>query len=317
MADNFLHIPFLCPVKFYEVGYTQLPTFQTPHFDDYKFEDRLLPWQGLAEDVRTWQNTDIIHLQFTSSFDPIVVELINEEGEIFITLPALIGLPNKFIPGTFSFQVSMSLAGLSTDCYRLRITAGAAGPFQKVYLSNCQYISDEVIPNTLLIEYWNSRYHEDVIFETGIKFQMRIYGHLGFLDPGRNDERYRDQRYNPALLNSRTLRQWPVYFGNEHGLSDDVIDLLNRIWSCDNVLIDNKAFGVSDNSKFEFTGEDYYPKRGVKMTVEEGINRNSKIFTVETDPTKKMMVNLIVEAKVFGDLSNSGSNNTIPVINVE
>jgi hypothetical protein len=119
------------------------------------------------------------------------------------------------------------------------------------------------------------------------------------------------------LLNSRTLRQWPVTFGDERGLPDDIIDLLNRIWSCDNVLIDNKSFGIADDSKFEFVGEEGYPMRGVKLTVEEGINRNSKLFTINSDPNKKIITTIIVDAKVFGDTSNQGNNNVVPVINIE
>ena len=317
MADNFLYVPFINPVKFYEGGATYADKYQTNHFDDYKFADRLLPWQSPEGYEQIWQDTDIINLQFESTFDPIIVELIDEDNVAVITLPALIGLPNKFLANTYAFEVAMSLAGVATGCYQLRITAGSAGPQQKTYLSVCQYISSEVIENSICLEYWNSRFHQDIVFETGIKFQFRVFGHLGFLDPGRKDELYRDERYNPALLNSRTLRQWPVTFGNERGIPDDIIDLLNRIWSCDNVLIDNKAFGLSDNSKFEFVGEEGYPMRGVRLTVEEGINRNSRAFAIDTDTTKKLTSTIMVDAKVFGDIANQGSSNTVPVFNIE
>jgi hypothetical protein len=316
MADNFLYIPFINPVKFFEVGATYLEKYQTPHFDDHKFSDRLLPWQSLEGYEQLWQDTDIIKLQFESTFDPILVSLIDEDGNAVLTLPTLIGLPNKFLANTYSFEVAMSLAGVATGCYQLKILAGS-GDTQKTLLSGCQFISSEPIPNSLCLEYFNSRYHEDVVFETGIQFQFRVFGHIGFLDPGRKDELYRDERYNPALLNSRTLRQWPVTFGDERGLPDDIIDLLNRIWSCDNVLIDNKSFGIADDSKFEFVGEEGYPMRGVKLTVEEGINRNSKLFTINSDPNKKIITTIIVDAKVFGDTSNQGNNNVVPVINIE
>lgn len=318
MADNFLYVPFLNPVKFFDNAQVQPATFNTRHFDDYRFEDRLLPWQTEETWQQVWQTTDIINLQFTASFNPITVQLITEDEEIVGELPAIMGLPNKFIPNAWSFQVNLALGDLDlqTGCYKLRIIAGASGPDQKIYTSTCQYISAEKIDNTFLVTYWNSRYHDDVIFETGIEFHYRSFGHIGFLNPGRSDEFYRDQRNNPAILNSRTNRQWPIFFGNEFGLPDDAVDLINRIWSCDNVLIDGKAFGVSDNSKLEFTGEDYYPKRGVQITVEEGINRNSKIFAITTDTNKKIMANIIVDARVFGDTSNQGSSNAVPVHNI-
>ncbi|RYY14474.1 MAG: hypothetical protein EOO04_30155 [Chitinophagaceae bacterium] len=292
------------------------PIFQTKHFDDFKFEQRLLPWQEQERYERIWQTTDIVNLQFTASFSPITVQLLDENDDIVLALPALVGLPNIYVPGAYLFSVNMSLATVNTGCYHFRIIAGPAGPTQKTYTSGCHYVSQDPIPQSILIEYFHSMYHEDVIFETGIKFQCRMFGHIGFLDPGRNDEFFRDQRYNPGLLNSRTVRQWPVFFGNEFGLADDDIDLLNRIWSCDNVFLDNKAFGVSDNSKFEFTEEEYFPKRGVTITVEEGINRASKIFALNLDTSKKIMASVNVESTVFGDTSNSGSSNTVPVHNI-
>ena len=315
MADNFLYIPFVNPIRFYEVGVTALPKYNVKQFDDYRFEDRLLPWQSTELYEQVWQVDDIINLQFESTFDPIIISLVNDAGTAVITLPALIGLANKFLPNTFSFEVAMALSSAPAGCYQVKIVAGT-GSSQKTYLSGHQYISSMPIANSLCLEYYNSRFHQDVVFETGIKFQYRIFGHLGFLDPGRKDELYRDERWNPALLNSRTTRQFPVFFGNERGITDDEIDLLNRIWSCDNVTIDKKAFGIADNGKFEFTGETDYSKRGLKLLLEEGINRNSRAFTITADTTKKLVTTIIVDASVFGDTSNQGSANTVPVYNI-
>jgi len=46
---------------------------------------------------------------------------------------------------------------------------------------------------------------------------------------------------------------------------------------------------------------------------ELGLNRNSRIFMINTDTTKKMMVGINVEGRVFGDLANQGSGNTVPI----
>ena len=315
MADNFLYIPFINPVKFFDTTRANLAKYFTKHFDEWLFMERLNYWQQRESFHRPWQVEDIINLQFESTFDPIIVELLDKYGIPRITLPALTGMPNQYIPGTYSFEVEMSLAGLPTGCYVMRITAGS-GVGQKILRSDVLFVSATPLKYSLCLEYWNSRYHEDVLFETGIKFQYRTWGNIGFLEPTRRDELYRDQRNNPALLNSKTGRQFPVFFGDHRGCTDDEIDLLNRIWSCDNVLIDNKAYCIADGSKFEFIVVDKYPKRGVKLTVEEGINRNSRIFAVNTDTTKKIMANIFVDGQVFGDLSNQGSSNAVPVLNI-
>lgn len=314
---NFLYIPLLNPVKFYEPARAVTDKYQTPHFDDFPIGERLLPWQTPADYVQLWQDDDIIKLQFESTFDPIVVELLDENDDAAITLPALIGLPNKYYPNTYSYEVSMSLAGLDTGCYRLRITAGSAGPYQKTYISGWQHISSTKIENTVLIEYGCDRFYDDVVFESGIVFQLRLPGHFGFMKPGSSEERYKDQRLNPTVLSRRNFRQFDLVLGDEFGLPDEMIDLVNRITGCTTVRIDNKSFAVADGAAFEFTDAQDYPKRGVKLVVEEGINRGSKVFGQDIDPTKKLAYGIVVEAKVWGDTSNQGSGNTVPILTVE
>lgn len=329
MAVNNIYIPELNPVIFFSTDRTNLPAYFTKHFEDFTFGERQYYWQQQEDYKQIWQTTDIINLQFESTFSPIDVNLLDEDGKLVISLPAIMGLPNKFIPGTFSFEVSMSLGSLATGCYRLQLILGS-GITQKIMLSTWQYISSTPLENTLLLQYWNSRFHRDVLFETGIKFQLRVTGVFGFLDKVRKDEQYHDENYNPTLLNTRTAKQWPVYFGTSgegilsrsdfYGLPDDIINIIDEIWSCDNVMIDGKFFGIAEGTKLEYTTADsagMYPKRGVKVTVEAGINRNSRIVSLDVDPAKKLITTIIVDAKVFGDTANQGSTNTVPVYNVE
>lgn len=318
MADNFLYIPFINPVKFYEADRANIEAYFTKHFDKFPFDERLYDWQDPVDFVRLWQTTDIVPLQFESTFDPLVLELVDENGDAVITLPALVGLPNQYYPNTFAYEVEMSLATVPTGCYKFKLTAGS-GDGQKVYLSGWHHISEEPYAfSTLLLEYSHSRFHEDVMFESGISFQVRIPGHLGFLKPGNVREAYRDQKQNPTILSSRTFRGFQVVFGDEFGLPDDMIDLLNRIWGCDNVQIDGKSF-AADAAEFELAEIDNgrYPKRVARLNVVEGINRASSIFAVTTDTGKKLNYGIVVEAKVWGDTSNQGSANTVPLTTVE
>lgn len=313
--DNSIEIPYINPVKFVKQNQTNLAKYFTKHFEDYLFKDRLYDWQQREDTTRIWQTDDIISLQFESTFDPIIVELINGKGRVFITLPALIGLPNKFDATLFSFEVQMSLAGLTTGCYWLRVTAGS-GVSTTIFISGKQYISAEPIRNSIVIEYSHHRFHEGVMFETGVKFQARFPGHFGPLIPGVQNQLYKDEKYNPTILSSRTFRQWYLYFCDEFGGTDDDIDLLNRIWTCSSIAVDGKLFGCVDG-KMEFVEIPGYPKRGIKMLVEEGLNRSSKVTAVGVDTNKQLASVIIVDAKVFEDLANAGSTNAVPVYNIE
>lgn len=318
MPDNQIYIPFINPVKFYKTTRENLPKYYTKHFDDFMFRERLYYWQQQEGRKQIWQVEDIMVLFFFSNFDPIIATVIDSKGiPVIPAAPALIGLPNADMLGYYAFTLAISLADITVSgCYRIKLELGSAGPSQEILISDAMYVSTTPIENSFLIEYWNDTYHADVLFEMGIQFQYRTFGNIGFLEPGRVDERYRDQRFNPRLLSSQASRQWPLYFGDHNGVTDDDIDLLNRIWSCNNVKVDNKFMTAADGAKFEFVPVDRYPKRGVRLMVEEGLNRNSSIFALETDTTKKLFTSISVEMSVFGDLANQGSMNTVPVINV-
>jgi hypothetical protein len=319
MADNLIYDPLLNPVKFYDLDLVNDPAFYTKHFDDYPFEERLLPWQDAVTFKQIWQTTDIIYLQFESEFDPIIIELENTFGETVITLPAIVGLPNQYYPNTRSYEVAMSLADLPSGCYRVKRTRGS-GDEEKIDYTKWMYISDTPFDfPTMLVQYWHSRFKDGVMFETGIRFQVRIPGHIGRLKPGRVMESYKDQRYNPSVLSSRAYRGFPAVFGDEFGLPDDMIDLINRIWGCNNVMLDNKSFAAIGTEMEQITvgtNEDH-PKSGLIVEVEEGVNRDSKIFTQTLDVNKKLVYGIMVSNKVWGDTSNQGSSNTVPVINIE
>lgn len=320
MANNQIYLPELNPVLFYETTRANLSKYFTKFLGDFMFNERLYVWQQPSDYIQVWQVDDIINLQFESSFDPITVKLVDENGYAVITLVALNKIPNKYQPGTYCYEASMSLAGIATGYYYVQLELGASGPSQIIMISPCQYISADPIANTLLLEYYHSRYHNDVLFETGIKFQFRVHGNFGFLDKPRKDEIYTDEKWNTSLLNSKSVKQWPVNFGDEFGLPDEIINLLDNIWSCDTVTVDTKLLGIADGSKPEYNTVDdsaQYPKRGMKLILQEGINRNSKVVGVNLDPTKKLITSVIVDAKVFGDTSNQGSANTVPVYNIE
>lgn len=310
--DNQIFFPLINPVKLVRVGRANLAKYFTKFMDDYLFQERLNYWQQPEDYTQIWQITESLNMQFTSTFDPIIVELVNQYGFPVITLSALVGLQNKDYPNTFSFEIKMSLANLATGIYFLKVTAGV-GDQQVIYISGKQYVSSTQIENSICHEYSNSRFHADVVFETGMVFQYRIFGNFGFLNPERKDEFYKNQPLSPVLLSSKVSRQYPLNYGDNSGITDDEVDLINRIWSCDNVTIDGKPFCLADGSKFEFTTIDRYPKRGLKVIVEEGENRNSKVVIIGQNSELQFTYGIMVDKKVFGDTGNQGSSNAVPV----
>ena len=317
MADNILYDPELNPIIWYEEDRAVTDQFQTPHFEDFPFNERGQDWLQSYPFSRVWQTTDIIELQFTSQFDPIIVSLLNSNGEEVITLPALIGLPNLDYPNTWIFEVSMSLAGLPEGCYRLKRLLGNS-PDQKTQYSDWMYIAD-LIPGTIFIKYWHSRFYKDVVFESGKQFGMRVFGWIDYDRQGRKNKQevYRDERYNNTILNSKSAKNIPLYLGDEFGQPTDVCNILELAFECDHVEIDDKPFGIAEGASIEYFDIEGYRLRGMHTVIEPGVNRYSRITTVTTNSNKKLTYGIMVDRKAFGDTSNQGSGNTVPILTVE
>jgi len=324
MADNNIIIPELNPITFYDVERTQLDKYFTKHMEQWKFHERLYFWEERQNYIQIWQKEEIVYLQFSANFDPINVKLVDKYGRVVFEQIALIGMPNIYEPGHYCFEVAFNLGDIVagdpsfvSDCYFFIIEAGPTGPTMKTYISDRQYISTTPIANSLLLTYSHPYYYKEVMFETGIEFQFRVMGSWGRLEKARNDVFYRDQKYNPTTIESRSSKRWPIYFGDQGGLPDDIFNLIDEILGCREVTIDNRLMTVADGAKFEFFQLEKLRKRAFKIDMEASLARNSRRFSLNVDTEKRLLMSAMVSRKVFGDLANQGSSNTVPTIRVE
>jgi hypothetical protein len=309
---NTIYIPFLNPVSFYKKGAANLPQYFHKHFEDFTFEEtQQQPWAQKTKYYQKWQLNDIIPLQFESNFSAISVEVLDCRDINKLTFNATQKRANKYIPGFYVYEVNIYLVDLPAGRYRLRMILGDAE-----YWSDWLDIKAEW-PNTLLYEYSNSRYHMDVLFETGIVFRLRVEVTLGRLVPGSDDYVYTDQRRNPYTLSSTPYRGFALSMGGAKGIPDWLVDKLNFIWSCNSIFIDGRSYAKSGETKFEFVGEGTYPMRSINMEIREGINRGSKIIEPNLNTNIKLAVVNPVDSTVFGDVALGASSNIIVIKNVE
>ena len=313
-VDNYIFSPKLNPWVFYADDRATSAVYQTPHFEQFQFTERGKPWLQAGRYRRIWQTTEIIRGQFQATFDPVIVELVNEYDYPVISLPALAGLPNRYNPDTYLFEYSMSLAGLETGCYRGKRTLGS-GEGQKIEYTDWQFISSEPIPNTLLIAYKNSRYFKDIIFETGIEFMIRVPGWIDYdkIKPVKKEEVYRNQKFTKEILSNKSTDTFPVHFGCEAGLPSDLTQLIEDIFMCDITAIDDRSMGLSEGKSFEYEDVEGYRQRGMTGLFEPGVTRDSRVSFINQNPNKKLIITSVVDSAVFGDLSNQGSSNEIPI----
>ena len=311
---NEIHIPFLNPVRFVELDPVALPQYNTKHFDDYWFKEQRQPYETDIDYKQRYQTNDTIYMQFESNFASIQMEVIDCEQTVLLTQAATQVRANKYLPGYYVYEITSSLAPFSAGTIWLKLNLGIGSKFM---ISEPIELAENW-PNTILFQYNNSKYHGDVIFETGIVFGFRCEAVIEDYEPGSERTSYRDQKLNPTTLKVRPFDSFTVVAGHRTGIPNWVAKKMNWIWSCDNVLLDGENFAVLDEGKLEDEViHKQYPLKHWALKIQEGINRASKIVGVDVDPSKKLLIVYQIDGTVFGDLSAQAGSNLIPIISTE
>lgn len=309
--SNQIYTPKLNPVRFYDINPTELPQYLSKQFGYYPFYDTQKPWNTKTRYFQKWQTSDSFSMQFESNFDPIEIQVVDCHGGVYLTHNATQVRAHKYMAGFYVYEDTISWAPFAPGIYFIKRIIG-----DKVQISEPIDLKEKH-PHTVLYQYRNSRYHGDVIFETGITFAFRVEGTFGPIQPGSTDELYTDQLDNPFVLSSVPHDAHLLYHGGSRGLPDWAIQLINWIWSCNNVLIDGVSYAKSSDTKMEFKDQERWPMRGLSMIIREGVNRPSYVSGIDIDPTKKLSVVYNIDGTIFGDLSRNASSNLVPINTVE
>jgi hypothetical protein len=311
---NQLEIPIINPLHFVPVTPNISPRYNTRFYEDYSFADTIEFFQEQIDFFLPWQKNDPIRLQMTSNFEPLFLDLQDTEGNSMLAANMSQVRANKYQPGFYLYEANMSMADLNDGLYRVILTPGAnLAAAQK---SEWFYVSDVQKPS-ILLEYYNTRYHADVVFETGIQFSLRIPAYMKGGAPGSLDVLYRDQVYNQTQLSSKTFDNFTLFCGDGRGIPMWLIQKINMAMSCDTVLYDGKQLQKQDSAKWNEFSEDDYPMTGYSMALVPAINRYSKIINPDIDPNKKVTLIYQVGSDVFGSVDNQGGAIVTPLIGLE
>jgi hypothetical protein len=309
---NQIYIPKLNPVRFYGYPHTQLPQYESRHMEDYSFADQLMSWQTRVEYRQKWTVNDTLRLQMHSNFGNIQIQIIDCHENVYLTQSFTQVLQNSKIPDYFVYETAISFSGITPGVYFFLLTLGGVTKMvsepQQVY---------STLPESLLFEYKNSKWHGDIIFETGFSPSFRIPAILLPELPGKERTSYVDQKWNPSTLKSISHRSYNLVVEKDRGGAAWIADLMDRIFSCDSVFIDGRSYAVFD-ANFEAAEADaQYPMKAYSIKVMEGINRASKIVNAEIDTNKRLLITHVLDATIFGNLNATPNTNLITIESIE
>jgi hypothetical protein len=313
MASNVLYYSSLNPLPLYEVNKVQQAQYMSRYSDDYRFGDSLSSFMTPVDYYQKWTTSDAIVFQFTSNFSTIQVQLMDCNDNPVIIQSAIQKGANKFEPGFYLYEDTLSLAGVTPGFYYVLVTLGGT---KQLYSEPLQIFS--YLPDSLLFEYSHTLYHGDIIFKTGIMLRFRVEGILKEDAPSSQTTAFIDQQYNPSILTSIPFQTATLVAGHTLGVPTWVAKKINWILSCDNVAIDGKPWARPESEKItEVSLDNQYPLKAYSVRLQEQLNRASKVIGVDVDPNKRLLIAMSVDSTIFGDMVAQAGNNIITVTSLD
>lgn len=309
-----LEIPLINPLKFVKVNPAARPQYFTKFAADNLFEDTIYDWQEKKTRYQPWLKTDILPLQMSSNFQPIKMDLKDNLNRTFFTQNLSQNRANKYLPGSSLYESHFDLSALPNGLYKWVLTPGNSIADQE--RSEWFYLCNDA-KNTVLIEYFNLRFHADVVFETGITFRFRMPGFFDDKEPGSQDTLYQDQNLDQVQLDSKPFETFTFYLGQGGGVPYWFVQKMNWIISCSNVSYDGMLLRKAASAKWTAFSQEDSPVKGYAIDLMPGINRASRIINPTIDTTKKITLIYNIDQSVMGSMAPTGGTIVTPIISVE
>jgi hypothetical protein len=311
MAENFTDIPLLNPVRWVP---KTTPIYK--RFDNTLFYYLIRNFEQKVQYPQKWVEGDVIKLHIQSNHSPIQVDLIDCAGRGISSYTANVVPTTLVNPGFQTYEVQIPVTGWDKKkTYQFILNAGfdeTLIQFESEYQQMLD--SDE---NTLLFTYWNSFNKEDVVFDTGVKFDFRCEAFIQRPKPKSKRTLWEDQPLNLRTINAIPYVQPKLIVGSGKGVPDWVADKINRIFCCDNTLVNAMQYTAVDGAELEANEEENYPMAGWSMDIRPTNNKYSLRGTNSNSPAENFFVVRNIDTKAFGTFNGNASSNIIQVTEVE
>ena len=191
-----------------------------------------------------WQNSDRLKLQIIADAPPPSLDILDcftNQKIASVTFSSVPTIFFKDFPTYVVYEINYSFTGIAQGRYYASLGIYTSEPFE---------VADKHL-NTTLIKYKHSDNDFDVVFDTGIEFEIRVESDVSYEAPKSNRDVYYDQPNIPTQLNSLTFRSFKLYLGYGFGLPQWMIDKIAHCIACDTVTYNNITYQVAAEAEFE------------------------------------------------------------------
>jgi len=267
------------PVQFVNEDKTNLSKYFSHFMDEYIHWNRLNEWQSssLLPFKQVWTDQDTLKLQIITDAGLPTLHVVSKCGLVQSSTAFTQVLQNVDEPTFWLYEISFAMSGVTVtvpdDLFFLRITSGALR-----LISEPLYLASDPT-HTLLIEYKHRSFYQNMVFEEGFYSSLRVNAMLRFKQAAAKDTLYEDQVLDMVMLKSKPFRIFEFIVGVKTGTPDFLIDKVNRIFGCSDLLIDGKYFAKNDGAKWEES--DSIANNALKtyiIELRESTNKDSGVF---------------------------------------
>lgn len=261
-----LNIPFLNDLKF-------VPNTASPgiHFDDDWMYNQIKSFERKVNYYRKWQVGESSIVQIESTLPPDDLKFFDCTSTMVLSIPFAITADGEDL-GTKIYEAVVNLDTLPVN--KVYYPYIKASFMSVLYEAIGEPIRLQTLwPGTLLFSYRNSYNDFGVAFTTGIQFNFRCEAGIMDFQPDSEDADYIDQIHNVERESGTAFRTFKLYIADEKGVAPWVLDLLNRIFICDYVVIRKEVteiglqYSKNTGAKWEINRVKGYPLYGGSLEI--------------------------------------------------
>lgn len=276
------------------------------HFDDDWACAQIKSYEATATYRQKWLRAKTTPIQVESSIAPQDLKVLDQNGDDVKTIAWAV----VFTGVSYSiYEAEVDFSDLPEGVYYLYVAA----VFEAI---NWPAITEPIHvrdswDNLLEYRYYNTFNDFDVAWTTGIQMRFFCESAIKEFTPDRDRTSYVNQVRDTATLKATPGRSFKLWIAEGGGVAEWVVDLLNRIFCCDRIVISDKEYQSADGSKWEVSRVKGYPLVGATIDIVEAKNLMSLEYADTTPLTPGIVAAYEIETDFFGPGS------TVPVIDVE
>jgi len=262
------------------------PAHNTKHFDVDFWERNLNRWMDEACYFQPWQTKDIINEQFLGIEEvgsvAYTIRVCKPSGEVVKSVSAVVG--SQVGSGDqYVWEYELPLWDVPEGKYYLQNWHKSGGVSEDFFLISAPIEVKRYHEGTQLYRYYHSENDQDIFYETGIQFYIRLHSQLLEFQPDAKRFVYEDQPLNLTMLSGTTYRTWQVMLGGMgHDFPEYMLDKIDRIFNHDYLAIDGREYTAIDGAKLEIDRVKNRPLYNAKIAVRE--KDNSPLVIVDEYP---------------------------------